>query len=266
MLASGSAGIFCLLTAVELRRGRAERRVSRGPAVVLLGAYAALYGIRIPLAAIMPAPPAGFNPLQSTWLAVLCLAGLFFTLATAFVFMALTKERAERLQRHAAETDPLTGIANRRAFVSAAGQQLSDVRRSATLLLFDLDHFKGINDRFGHAVGDGVLVGFCHTVDALLPDGALFGRLGGEEFACLLGGLSRDEALSRGELIRNAVERLVIADLPGLSVTVSIGAAACDGGTGELDTLLRRADMALYRAKGNGRNRVEIAPELKTAA
>ncbi len=63
--------------------------------------------------------------------------------------------------------------------------------RPVALLLFDLDHFKRINDLHGHAVGDGVLIGFCHTVKALLPEGAVFGRMGGEEFACLLPGLSR---------------------------------------------------------------------------
>ncbi|KQT80806.1 GGDEF domain-containing protein [Methylobacterium sp. Leaf466] len=263
MLASLLAGGFCWLSAVDVWRGRAEPLVSRYPAVVILGAYAALYWLRIPLAMIQPAPPPGFNPLQSPWLAWVCLAAMLFSLALAFVFMALTKERAELLQRRAADTDPLTGIASRRAFVTRAEAVLAGTDRPAALLLFDLDHFKRINDADGHAVGDGVLVGFCHTVQALLPGEAVFGRMGGEEFACLLRDREAAAALDTADLIRRAVERLSLESLPHLSVTVSIGVATTrtQGRALErdLDALLRRADQALYEAKRRGRNRVEPA-------
>lgn len=258
-LASFLAGTFCCLAAREVWRGRAEPLVSRYPAILLLATYTALYWVRIPVAMMQAPPPPGANPMQSPWLAVLCLAGMLFTLALAFVFMALTKERAELLQRRAADTDPLTGIASRRSFVARSEAVLAEPGRPAALLLFDLDHFKRINDADGHAVGDGVLVGFCHTVQALLPREAVFGRMGGEEFACLLRDQDADAAMATADLIRRAVARLSLDTLPHLSISVSIGVAASRRDGRDLDTLLRRADMALYEAKRLGRNRVEMA-------
>ena len=276
IVASSLAGGFCFVAAREFWRGRAEPLVSRYPGMALLMLYALAYWIRVPLALLAP-PQAGPNLLQTPWLTILCLVGMLFTLAIAFVFMSLTKERAEHLQRVAADTDALTGILSRRAFVARAEAILaarSAARSPAvTLLLFDLDHFKRINDAYGHAVGDGVLVGFCHTMEALLPDDALFGRMGGEEFACLLTGVTPDQALVQAEFLRAAVTRISVPELPQLTVSVSIGLAAAQAArarargastgepwTGRLDELLRRADAALYEAKRNGRDRSEIAP------
>lgn len=119
--------------------------------MALLLLYTFAYWIRVPLAVVMP-PQAGPNPLQTPWLTILCLVGMLFTLAIAFVFVSLTKERAEHLQRLAADTDSLTGILSRRAFVARAEAALA-APGPAALLLFDLDHFKRINDAHGHAVG-----------------------------------------------------------------------------------------------------------------
>lgn len=270
MLASSLAGGFCLLAAREFWRARAEPLISRYPGIALLLLYTVAYWIRVPLALVAP-PQAGPNPLQTPWLTVLCLAGMLFTLAIAFVFMSLTKERAEHLQRCAADTDTLTGILSRRAFVSRAEAALARGERPVALLLFDLDHFKRINDLHGHAVGDGVLIGFCHTVKALLPEGAVFGRMGGEEFACLLPGLTPEEALGQAEFLRRAVSRIAVPELPHLAVSASIGLATADGQIAEshvadagrgLDALLSLADAALYRAKRNGRGRSEAAAPL----
>ncbi|MGU3362027.1 GGDEF domain-containing protein [Methylobacterium sp. M6A4_1b] len=263
ILASSLAGGFCLLAAREIWRARAEPLVSRYPGVALLSLYTVAYWIRVPLAIVVP-PQTTPNPLQSPWLTILCLAGMLFTLAIAFVFMSLTKERAERLQRLAADTDALTGILSRRAFVARAEAALT-AGGDVTLLLFDLDHFKRINDVHGHAVGDGVLVGFCHAVGALLPGAALFGRMGGEEFACLLRGLTPEEALAKAEFLRRAVARIAVPELPRLAIGVSIGLATADAAASaapgrRLDALLSRADAALYRAKRNGRGRTEPAP------
>ncbi|KQP67386.1 dethiobiotin synthetase [Methylobacterium sp. Leaf111] len=264
MLASSLAGGFCLLAAREIWRARAEPLVSRYPGVALLLIYTFAYWIRVPLALVAP-PQTKPNPLQTPWLTILCLAGMLFTLAIAFVFMSLTKERAERLQRLAADTDALTGILSRRAFVARAEAALGE-GGTITLLLFDLDHFKRINDRHGHAVGDGVLVGFCHAVSALLPGSAIFGRMGGEEFACLLRGLTPEEALTKAEFLRRAVARIAVPELPHLAIGVSIGLAVPEEGSAavasgrRLDALLSRADAALYQAKHNGRGRTEPAP------
>lgn len=267
ILASTIAGTFCLATAREIWRGRDEPLLSRWPAMILLVGYALAYWVRVPLALAAPPMPSNFNPLQSQWLAILCCLGMLFTLAIAFVFLGLTKERAERLQRLAANTDPLTGIASRRAFVADARALLDHAQRDATLLLFDLDHFKRINDLYGHAVGDGVLAGFCHTAQVLLPTGTVFGRMGGEEFACLLPDLSTQEALNTANLIRIAVTRLNVPAYPRLAVSVSVGAATTQNWGRNLDTLLSTADAALYRAKHRGRDRVEVSiPALDRAA
>jgi diguanylate cyclase (GGDEF)-like protein len=255
VLASGMAASFCFAMAALIWKKRTEPLVSRYPAVFLLLAYGGMYAVRVPMALLIPPQPVGVHPLQTSAFAILACLGMLFTLALAFVFMALTKERAERLQRLAADTDPLTGIASRRAFVAEAQSALSRSNRTATLLLFDLDHFKRINDTYGHAVGDAVLVGFCHTAGALVPPGTIFGRMGGEEFACLLTGT--EDARARAEMVRRAVASLAVPTLPDLHVSVSVGLATTEACGHDLDGLMRAADAALYAAKRNGRNRVE---------
>ncbi len=262
-VASFVAGAYCAAGAWELWRGRAEVLASRRYAIGLLAGYAFCYLIRIPATFLAPLP-AGQNPLTSRWVAVLCLAAMLFSIASAFTFIGLTKERAEREQRLAARTDPLTGIANRRAFVEAANALLVQ-RRETALLLFDLDRFKTINDRFGHEIGDAVLVAFCAVAAATLPQGAVLGRLGGEEFACVLSGANPAEAHWLADRMRETFARIALPELPDLHVSVSVGIAqatpACD-----FDRLLRRADMALYAAKEQGRNRVAVAdPGLRAA-
>ncbi|ACA18771.1 diguanylate cyclase [Methylobacterium sp. 4-46] len=245
--ASGAAALLCGLTAWEIWRGRDEPLVSRAPAAAVVGSEALLYAVRIPATLTFPVP-AG-NPLVSPWVAVLCFAALLYTVAIAFLFMALAKERLEWEQRLSALSDPLTGVCNRRGLEVRAASLLASGR--ATLLLFDLDHFKRVNDTYGHAIGDAVLVGFCAAAQALLPPQAVLARLGGEEFACLL---PADAAAGPiAETIRRAVAALRPDCEPGLRITVSVGAAR--GGT-SLERLLARADAALYEAKRLGRDRV----------
>lgn len=255
VLASSSAGLYCAFGAWTIWKGREEPLVSRYPAVVLLGTYAAVYWIRIPLALVFP-PPAIIPGSDSPWFAILCFVGTLYAVAVAFVLMALTKERAEREQRLAAETDALTGIANRRAFVARSEACLAV--RPAALLLLDLDHFKSVNDRYGHSVGDAVLSAFCHAALPMLPRNAVFGRLGGEEFACLLPETGPTTAARFAEGVRGSVGRIAHPDYPDLRVSVSVGVAATGAGA-NLDDLLRRADGALYRAKDGGRDRVMVA-------
>ncbi|KQQ31391.1 dethiobiotin synthetase [Methylobacterium sp. Leaf123] len=256
-LASTLAGLYCASGALMIWQGRGEPLVSRYPALVLMATYAGLYWIRVPLAFTIPAPTS--LSMASPWFAILCFVGTLFSVAIAFVFMALTKERAEREQRLAAETDSLTGIANRRALVAGAERQLAVA--PAALLLFDLDHFKTINDRYGHSVGDAALAAFCHVAAPLLPPKALFGRMGGEEFACLLPRLDERAAMRIAEAIRAAVAQFTHPDYPELAMRVSAGVAAESQIGGSLDYLLRRADDALYRAKHAGRDRVVAAGE-----
>lgn len=259
MLASSIAGLFCALCAGEIWRGRCEPLASRWSAIVLMAAYALLYWVRVPLAVIAPLPPSTRSQ-DSPWLAILCFAGVLFTMAIAFVFMAMTKERAELKQRLAAETDSLTGIANRRAFVGRTQIHLAGRVQPVALILFDLDHFKTINDTYGHAVGDGVLVAFGHAANAVLPAGALLGRMGGEEFACVLVGCEAEAAARAAEQVRTTIAKIALAAYPRLKIRVSAGVAVTQPGrTGSFDDLMRRADAALYGAKDAGRNRVVTA-------
>ncbi|MGU3668565.1 diguanylate cyclase domain-containing protein [Methylobacterium sp. A49B] len=256
LLASAVATVYCGAAAAEIWRGRAERLASRISAGIVLSLQGAFYLVRIPSTLLAP-PLIGPNPLASPWVAVLCFVTMLFSIASAFTFMALVKERAEREQRIAASTDALTGVRNRRAFADAVDAALLG-GGSGALLLVDLDRFKAVNDVHGHAVGDAVLVGFCAMAASLLPPDALLGRLGGEEFACLLPEVSPAEALARAEELRRTFAELHVPEIPELRVSVSIGVAQLRHGVG-YETLMRRADTALYAAKNGGRDRVAVA-------
>ena len=254
MLASFLGGLYCALTAAEFLRGVREPLASRWPAIVLMSSYAVLYWVRLPLTVLLPLPPTS-RIFESPWLAILCFGAVLFTVATAVTFMALIKERAEHEQRVAAATDPLTGLANRRAFVARTKALLAAPREPVSLVLFDLDHFQAINDTFGHEVGDAVLVAFGTAAGAVLPQRALLGRLGGEEFACVLPGHDRDAAVAVADRIRRAIAKIALPELPQLTMRVSAGVAEAQRGS-DVDGLLREADTALYRAKRAGRDRV----------
>ena len=165
------------------------------------------------------------------------------------------KKREEQLAL-AAMTDPLTGLPNRRAFREAAGSLASDQRSwTACVALLDIDHFKSVNDRFGHDVGDEVLQGFAATALGLLRDGDLIARFGGEEFALLLRDCDEGGAVAFCERLRAAVAASVCPTAGGpVRFTISGGVAAL--GADGLDAALKRADNALYLAKHEGRDRL----------
>lgn len=157
-----------------------------------------------------------------------------------------------------ARTDELTGLPNRRAFNEELARALARAARSGeplSLCVLDLDHFKNVNDRFGHQVGDEVLANAAEVLRVSLREGDLAARYGGEEFAALLPATDSATAYAVAERVRAAIAGA--AARPGLQVTVSIGTASA---TAEADCdasdLLRRADRALYAAKRTGRNRV----------
>ncbi len=266
ILSSVIAGLCCTLAARTLWHHRGDRLPSRAPAAILLASEGLLIWARIPATLVLPVPPTG-TPTQTVWVAILCFVALLYTVAVSVLFMALAKERLEAEQRRVAGTDPLTGIANRRALAAEARRVLA--AGPVALLLFDLDHFKRVNDTFGHAVGDAVLIGFCAAARQVLPADTAFGRLGGEEFACLLPGVGAAQAASIAETVRLAVAAMRPDLVPGLAVTVSVGVARSSGagGAGDFETLLGLADRALYQAKAQGRDRVVLAgPGLRQVA
>ena len=161
-----------------------------------------------------------------------------------------------------ADTDPLTETLNRRRFMALAAKQ---AQRAAAhgwplaMLMLDLDHFKSINDRLGHEGGDLALRHFANVVRSSLRAPALFGRLGGEEFAVLLPDCDLDSAVRVAERLCGLVrEKPPAVDGEGLRLSVSIGAAVLTPPEATADRLMKRADEALYAAKRGGRDRVAV--------
>ncbi|MGK7294193.1 MAG: diguanylate cyclase [Candidatus Wenzhouxiangella sp. M2_3B_020] len=162
-----------------------------------------------------------------------------------------------------AKTDSLTGAPNRAAIFSEF-ENLLDYRSAeggrVSIALMDVDHFKRINDRYGHQVGDKVLVELSETLKEAIRQGDAIGRVGGEEFLLLLPDAGLDEARGILERIRQRVESMSIRSENGeaVSVTISVGVAEA-GGDDDVDRVYSRADKALYRAKEAGRNRIKVA-------
>jgi diguanylate cyclase (GGDEF)-like protein len=260
VLASAIAAIYAALALSELWQSRQDRMLSRWLAMGLFGFHGLIFLTRIPLT-LMSALPPGADLYQLRWLPFGLFEALFYTFATAFTLLTMTKERAEARHKRAAVIDPLTGVPNRRGFVDRAEQMLARCRadaRTVSLLLFDLDHFKRVNDTFGHQVGDEVLVSFCGAAQRRFGPEDIFARLGGEEFVCLLPGMSQQAAFLLAERIRTDVERerRIYLNAP-VQVTVSAGVANSADAGDDLPALLGAADKALYQAKAKGRNRVE---------
>lgn len=251
---------YTLLAVMELWRRRPEQQeVSRWPITLLLLGHAAAIPVRIPLASSLANP----HPFHVHLVTFAIFETIFLSISAAYLFGSLAKDRvAARFQR-ASLSDPLTGVANRRGFFRTGEGLIARTRfagRPAALLLFDIDRFKGINDRFGHRAGDAVLIAFSRLATSLLRPTDLFGRIGGEEFASLLPDTARQDALSLAERLRTAFESIShrVAERP-LTVTVSIGVAISSDAGCDLAALLEQADRALYRAKALGRNRVEAS-------
>jgi diguanylate cyclase (GGDEF)-like protein len=174
----------------------------------------------------------------------------------------------------AATIDPLTGLPNRRAFLNDAEhitRKQAASGRPVAVFIADLDLFKRINDTYGHALGDRVLRLFGEVALANLRSSDVVGRLGGEEVAMLISDANHDNAYLVAERIRAAFETaaMTVDDQP-IGATISIGVAVIQDPSHDLATLLEEADQALYRAKNQGRNRVELSavrsgPEIESA-
>lgn len=263
LIIAGIITSYVWLTAYEFWRGRSEALVSRWPAIVMFFAHGALFLLRTPMIALLPSASNGDGIYGSVWMTVLSFEALLLTISSAFLLLAMAKERTELRHRKAAMVDPLTGIANRRSFLQDASMlaklHLANPRPTAFLVI-DLDHFKSINDRFGHAVGDRVLEIFTEAARKSMRGSDLVGRLGGEEFAAVLADTSREKAVAVAERIRETFAQMAQeVDSHPVCGTVSIGLVHCLGRTLDVTELLAQADHALYYAKERGRNRIEVA-------
>jgi len=254
---------YTMLTVRELWRARSDGLMSRWPVIILLTLHAASLPARIPLASTLT----GTEPAHPMLLLFVLFETMLLSIAGAYLFASLVKERVASVFRKAASIDPLTGVANRRAFLEQGArivQRASTERQPITLLLFDLDRFKSINDAHGHAAGDAVLIEFCQIATAQLRPMDLFARLGGEEFACLLPNTPTANAVAVGERVRQAFAAAVHSSgEKSFVATVSVGLATAAAEWCDLPSLLVSADRALYRAKATGRDRI-VAEEQAT--
>jgi len=187
-------------------------------------------------------------------------------LFTAMIRDITDRKRTEAELRLMATTDPLTGLANRRHLLERTERELIRLQRFGnpfTLLTLDVDHFKRINDTYGHACGDRALCALAATCIGLLREIDMVGRMGGEEFTIVLPETIGDEAMLVADRIRRGIAELRFdTDPPGSEsgFTVSIGVAECHRGDARIEQPLARADHALYEAKAAGRNRMVRAP------
>lgn len=185
------------------------------------------------------------------------------------IFVAVLRDLTERhgyqheLER-LANTDPLSGLNNRRAFTNLAAPEIArcrDIHAPVSIVLFDVDHFKAINDQYGHDVGDTVICEFADVLKSVTQADDLLARWGGEEFILLMPetGLVRSGAIA--EMVRRSIQVLEFGQPNGLRLhlTVSAGVICSNDADETLDNMIRRSDHALYAAKEGGRNRVTLA-------
>jgi diguanylate cyclase (GGDEF)-like protein len=261
LLSSAIVAAFLWLTAWEFWRGRAERLLSRWPAIFILFGHGAIFLLHSPLSLMLP-EPASDPALASAWMTVISTEEVLATISIAFILLAMAKERTELHHKTAAMVDSLTGLANRRAFLDSAAQLTqTQTARDVPVAVFmiDLDRFKSVNDRFGHSIGDEVLRIFAESAQANLRPSDIVARLGGEEFAVLLADACRDNAFKVAERIRSTFAAMAaIVGGHAVNATASIGVAIIQDPQQDIVALLSQADQALYRAKARGRNRVVV--------
>lgn len=252
---------YLMLMAIDaLRAERAERLVMRRVLAVLgiVSTFPVIWRtVNAQLSGV------GFDLMGNTASTALPLVVLFITAVAINVCLLLVgRERLGNELARAAATDGLTGTLNRSGFLAQA-RQTAEVcgrcHRPCSVVVIDLDEFKSVNDRYGHAVGDRLLAGFADIARTQIRAGDVLGRTGGEEFCALLAGASERRALDIAERVRRTFAGSTI-EHPGGSVTgtVSIGVAQL-GAEEDLSDAIRRADMAMYDAKKEGRDRVNRA-------
>lgn len=253
--------VVCAVAALVLLRSRTAAGLrSRPIAVAAFACHGLFYGARTFAAPILTTIYG--NDMLPIVAELTMYEAVLFIVTMSMSLLALVREEDRARLVATARTDFLTGLNNRQGFFELAPQHLSRAGRhaSCTLLAIDLDHFKAINDRYGHEAGDRVLKLFASITKEIAGPDAMSARLGGEEFAILLPDMDGEEARLIGQSIaRRFADTAVRHDGLAIPATVSIGMAETRGREAELSALLGAADHALYRAKMLGRNRIEIA-------
>ncbi|MCG7324846.1 diguanylate cyclase [Achromobacter sp. ACRQX] len=254
------------LTAWEVYRCQALKpRRSRHIVMAVAGVHTALYAGR---AFILPWFDS--QPVLALAGKLTIYEGVLYSVVLPMTLLKLIRDETHRQLLLESQTDYLTRLGNRRWFVEQGARMLNgkEGRGAVSVLAFDLDHFKSVNDRYGHAAGDQVLKSFAETVREVLGHDTILARIGGEEFAALLWG---DDAKGAHTLGKAMAERFAVTvsnriDNIGIAATVSIGLARFNGDAPTIMDALAIADQALYRAKSLGGNRLEVAGTREQAA
>lgn len=256
-------GVIFIAAAHTLARGGFRKVPARYLFAATVGVHGAFLLVR-PLLFKLAAPAEGAQPEAGMVAALSQFVVLESTLAVvlvAFGALMLTNEFITNELRHLAEVDPLTNVFNRRAFLTLLDKAISNAQRTQTtlpVLVMDLDHFKKVNDSWGHRAGDDVLRHFVMLAQRCLRKEDVMGRLGGEEFAIFLPNAGAGGAIAVAERLRAMVEaHPVVTEQRSIALTVSVGVTLC-AGSESAGTALQRADEAMYLAKERGRNRVEM--------
>jgi len=256
-----SAAIYCLWIA------RAEKLNARWPLMALLALHATMFfgaGCEI-LSGTFQLNEA---PSLNSWFGAFHFESILYSMGTAIFMVLMCKERIELGYINAAKIDVLTGTVNRGAWFDSARRLLNRCQQGGSplsLIMFDLDHFKTINDIHGHPAGDRILRAFSDTARGILRPNDLFGRYGGEEFTVVLPGATIETAYVIADRVRHTFATAQrFFDGQPLNATVSAGVASASPRT-TLEAIIDAADKAMYTAKETGRNRVERAAEDRPA-
>jgi len=263
LLSSAIITAYTWLTAVEFWRDKEGQLVSRLPAFCLLFAQGTLFLARTSHGVLIAHGPSTAPLFGSIWLTAWSSDALVFTMAIAFILMAMAKERTAYLLKTSALLDPLTGIWNRRGFMAENDRVMQAPRQKVeevAVLSIGLDNFRTINDRHSRLLGDRLLRILATTAKTATRPSDFVGRLDGDEIVVVLVGASHNHALAVAERIKSAfAAEAAVAAGRDIGATVSIGLILHEGPMIALTELLWIANRALSRAKKHGGNRVEIA-------
>lgn len=261
--------VFTLLSVatITVYASRPFRGLISNIGLILAFFFLAAEGVLRTVHGLVSGGPQGPGMIDDLIVDIHLMCALVFVSLTGAFSLALSFELVANRNREAARRDPLTGAFNRREFQTRLESLLQETQKDDFgLVHFDLDHFKQVNDRFGHVAGDEALVKVCSEVKAHLRQNDCFARLGGEEFAVLLPSISRENAFRVADRLRERISDLRFEFAPqDFNLTASAGVYHGDGSQLPSAELLKTVDESLYLSKRTGRNRVSVVEKVSGA-